>query len=228
MFSPIISKGPAEKALIGLGRVPPRAPPSRIPHHLVGPDRQQGGANLSPFSAGYRARTEPFCCRASLSEAGPQIRRAVVGWGKDEAEFRQLAKRLGLEGALVFTGYAPEGDLAGRYSLSDVYIGAGSGGVAGTGRRGGHAHRLAHSGGQPGALPELVQNGVNGYLFESMVEDLADKMPLMLALRDRWEDMGQSSLDQVRVHDMPAVLAQIEELYGKLASVLRRGLAGNR
>ena len=78
------------------------------------------------------------------------------------------------------------------------------------------------------ALPELVQNGVNGYLFESMVEDLADKMPLMLALRDRWEDLGQSSLDQVRVHDMPAVLAQIEELYGKLASALRRGLAGNR
>ena len=64
------------------------------------------------------------------------------------------------------------------------------------------------------ALPELVQNGVNGYLFESMVEDLADKMPLMLALRDRWEDMGQSSLDLVRDHDMPAVLAQIEEQYG--------------
>ena len=78
------------------------------------------------------------------------------------------------------------------------------------------------------ALPELVQNGVNGYLFESMVEDLADKMPLMLALRDRWEDMGQSSLDLVRVHDMPAVLAQIEEQYGELASAQRRSLAGNR
>ena len=78
------------------------------------------------------------------------------------------------------------------------------------------------------ALPELVQNGVNGYLFESMVEDLADKMPLMLALRDRWEDMGQSSLDLVRDHDMPAVLAQIEEQYGELASAQRRSLAGNR
>ena len=53
-------------------------------------------------------------------------------------------------------------------------------------------------------------------------------MPLMLALRDRWEDMGRSSLDLVRVHDMPAVLAQIEELYGELASARRRSLAGNR
>ena len=91
-----------------------------------------------------------FVAGQACLKQGRKFAVPVVGWGKDEAEFRQLATRLGLEGALVFTGYAPEGDLAGRYSLSDVYIGAGSGGVAGTGRRGGHAHRLAHSGGQPG------------------------------------------------------------------------------
>ena len=167
--------------------------------------------------------------RATAAAAAlAQLQTVVVGRGKDEAEFRQLAKRLGLEGALVFTGYVPEEDLASLYSLSDVYIGAGAAELQGLAVMEAMATGLPILAANLVALPELVHNGVNGYLFESMVEDLADKMLLMLALRDRWGDMGQSSLDLVRVHDMPEVLAQIEELYGELASGLRPSLAGNR
>ena len=58
------------------------------------------------------------------------------------------------------------------------------------------------------ALPELVEEGVNGYLFEATTEDLARKMLIMLEHRDRWTAMGENSMDRMRRHDMPSVLGR--------------------
>ena len=163
----------------------------------------------------------------AVAAASAQLQTVVVGRGKDEAEFRQLARRLGPEGAVVFTGYVPDEDLASLYNLADVYIGAGAAELQGLAVMEAMATGLPILAANLVALPELVQDDRNGYLFESTVEDLADKMLLMLARRERWEAMGERSLADVRRHEMPAVLAQMEALYGELASAQQRSLAGN-
>jgi glycosyltransferase involved in cell wall biosynthesis len=150
----------------------------------------------------------------------------IVGKGKDEREFRELARRLGLDGVAVFTGYVPEEDLPGLYNLSDVYIGAGAAELQGLAVMEAMATGMPILAANLVALPELVDEGVNGFLFEPTVQGLADKMHLMLEQRDRWQAMGRRGLASMQPHDMPEVLAQIEELYREMVMANRNGIAG--
>jgi hypothetical protein len=61
-------------------------------------------------------------------------------------------------------------------------------------------------------------------MFEPTVEDLSDKMLAMLEHRDRWDSMGRRGLADMQPHDMPAVLAQIEDLYREMVETKRRSL----
>ena len=153
----------------------------------------------------------------AAAAASARLQTVVAGRGKDETTLRKLAGRLGLESALIFTGYVPDDDLTGLYNLADVYIGAGAAELQGL------AVMEAMATGRPilaakvMALPELVEDGGNGFLFEPTVDDLAAKMLLALERRDQWEAMGRRSLAAIRRHDMPQTLARVEELYGQLA-----------
>ena len=65
------------------------------------------------------------------------------------------------------------------------------------------------------ALPHLVHDGENGYLFRpGDVDDLAQKLTAVLTLspEDRLR-MQQASLDGVKVHDMKRTLDTFEALY---------------
>jgi len=143
-----------------------------------------------------------------------RVQTVLVGKGRDEAQFRALARRLGLDdGTALFTGAVPEEDLAALYSMADVYIGAGSAELQGL------AVMEAMSAGLPVlaanavALPELVKDGENGLLFELTVQDLAEKMRQMLSWREAWREMGQKSLARIQPHDVQQVLTQFEALY---------------
>ena len=65
-----------------------------------------------------------------LLEAFAEIRRAAgddvtlvwVGSGPLRAELEALARRLGIEGAVVFTGYLPEADKVPMLNLADVFV----------------------------------------------------------------------------------------------------------
>ena len=151
--------------------------------------------------------------------ASAEVQTVLVGRGKDEAEFRELAKRLGLDGVLVFTGYVPDEDLPLLYNVGDVYIGAGAAELQGLAVMEAMASGLPILVANSFALPELLEEGVNGFLFEPTVEDLARKMLVMLDHRERWESMGEHGLASMQRHDMPVVLAQVEELYQRMIAV---------
>ena len=158
--------------------------------------------------------------------ASVEVQTVLVGRGKDEREFRELAKRLGLDGPLVFTGYVPDEDLPLLYNVGDVYIGAGAAELQGLAVMEAMASGLPILVANSFALPELLEEGVNGFLFEPTVEDLARKMLLVLDHRDRWESMGEHGLASMQRHDMPVVLAQVEELYRRMIAAQESKLAG--
>ena len=128
--------------------------------------------------------------------ASAEVQTVLVGRGKDEGEFRELAKRLGLEGTLVFTGYVPDEDLPLLYNVGDVYIGAGAAELQGLAVMEAMASGLPILVANSFALPELLEEGVNGFLFEPTVDDLARKMLVMLEHRGRWESMGRAWVGQ--------------------------------
>ena len=155
--------------------------------------------------------------RATVEAAATtEVQTLIVGKGKDQAEFWDLAKRLGAGGRVVFTGFVPDEDLGALYNLADVYVGPGSAELQGIAVMEAMATGMPILAANAVALPELVEDGVNGYLFEATPEDLARKMLLMLEHRDRWEVMGQDSMARMQKHDMPTVLEEVEEVYGEL------------
>jgi len=65
-----------------------------------------------------------------------------------------------------------------------------------------------------GALPELVADDDNGYLFKpGDIEDLARKIILILENPDLRQRMGQRSLEKVLQHELDRNLNKIEQVY---------------
>jgi glycosyltransferase involved in cell wall biosynthesis len=148
-----------------------------------------------------------------------------VGTGKDEAEFRGLARKLGLEGTVILTGFVPDGDLTHLYNAANVYIGAGIAELQGIAVMEAMATGLPVLAANAVALPELVENGENGFLFELDPEDLAARMLQMLASPRDWPRLGENSLTRIQPHDTPRVLAEVEELYREAVATARDRMA---
>jgi phosphatidylinositol alpha-1,6-mannosyltransferase len=58
----------------------------------------------------------------AVLEKVPQAVYVIVGRGPEEARLRQLARQLGVEERVVFTGYVPDGELVAYYDLCDVFV----------------------------------------------------------------------------------------------------------
>jgi glycosyltransferase involved in cell wall biosynthesis len=72
------------------------------------------------------------------------------------------------------------------------------------------------------ALPELVEHGVNGYLFNPQnAESLADNIRNFLNHPERWAAMGQASLLRARPHQLGHTIKRYVEWY---ESVLGRSM----
>lgn len=149
------------------------------------------------------------------------VQTVFVGTGRDAAEFKSLAHKLDLGDSAVFTGFVPDEDMPYLYSISDVYIGAGAAELQGIAVMEAMATGLPVLAANAVALPELVKDSENGYLFDLHPEDLADKMLKMLSQKESWQKMGEKSLAYIQVHDTPNVLSQLEDLYREVISAAR-------
>jgi 1,2-diacylglycerol 3-alpha-glucosyltransferase len=67
------------------------------------------------------------------------------------------------------------------------------------------------------ALPELVTDGLNGYLFNPGDEDDAARtMQILIDHPEDWASMSAASLEKVVPHDIEKVLDRYESLYSQL------------
>ena len=137
----------------------------------------------------------------------------LVGNGKYEKEFKRLAKALRLGNTVIFTGKITDEEVQQIYSLADVYIGAGTAELQGLSVMEGMATGLPVLAVNAVALPELVSNGVNGYLFEMEVKDLADKMLQILEDEEKLKEMSKKSLEIISKHDKIETIKQFEKVY---------------
>jgi glycosyltransferase involved in cell wall biosynthesis len=69
------------------------------------------------------------------------------------------------------------------------------------------------------ALPELVKNGENGYLFKpGDAGDLVGHMNVMADQPERWESMGLVSREIALTHSLDIVVQKFEMLYSQLVT----------
>jgi colanic acid/amylovoran biosynthesis glycosyltransferase len=180
------------------------------------------------FEYGLRAFA---ACRAR----GLLAELVLVGTGEREAELRRLAAELALgDDAVRFAGVLSPAQVASLMADSDLLL-APSVVAADGDRESGviavkeaSAAQLAVVGTQHGGIPEIIDDGVTGYLVpERDVDALRDRLAALLAdaaLRERMGAAGRSKME--REYDLRSRVAALEEHYDE--AVDRKRLEGRR
>jgi glycosyltransferase involved in cell wall biosynthesis len=157
---------------------------------------------------------------ACLDRADVQL--AIAGRGRHAGVLHALAQELNLDHRVVFTGFVPAEDLPGLLNSADIFA------MPSEAELQSIATLEALACGRPvlaanaRALPELVKNGINGYLFEpGNHHEAARRMSQLADERRRWAEMGAASLATARLHSVEGTVRRYEELY-RYALELRR------
>jgi 1,2-diacylglycerol 3-alpha-glucosyltransferase len=147
------------------------------------------------------------------------IQLAIAGRGAALSSLKKLAQDLNLGDRVQFTGYVPDEDLPGLLNSVDVFAMPSEAELLSI------ASLEALSCGRPilaanaQALPELVDQGFNGYLFNpGDVRDAARTIELILNQKNRWPEMQAASLDKVRTHSLDYTLKRYEQVYELMLS----------
>ncbi|WP_285313550.1 glycosyltransferase [Pseudarthrobacter sp. fls2-241-R2A-168] len=139
----------------------------------------------------------------------------IVGGGEVRSNLENLVQRLGLGDRVKFLGLASDEELRKAYIRADLFC------MPGTAELQSLVTLEAMSASTPVvladamALPHLVRDGENGYLFTpGDSDDLAKKITLILELpADQRAAMGQVSRQMVEPHSIQGTLQTFEDLY---------------
>ncbi|WP_255769645.1 glycosyltransferase [Pseudarthrobacter sulfonivorans] len=153
----------------------------------------------------------------AVSKTPPElnVHLEIVGGGEVRPALEAQAKRLGLEDRVKFLGLASDEDLRKAYIQADLFC------MPGTAELQSLVTLEAMSASTPVvladamALPHLVRDGENGYLFTpNDSDDLAKKITLILELpAEERAAMGQASRRMVEPHSIEGTLQTFEDLY---------------
>jgi 1,2-diacylglycerol 3-alpha-glucosyltransferase len=153
----------------------------------------------------------------AVSKTPPEleVHLEIVGGGEVRPALEELVHRLGLENRVKFLGLASDEDLRKAYIQADLFC------MPGTAELQSLVTLEAMSASTPVvladamALPHLVRDGENGYLFTpNDSDDLAKKITMVLELpADQRAAMGQASRQMVEPHSIEGTLQTFEDLY---------------
>lgn len=138
----------------------------------------------------------------------------IAGKGIARASLERLSAHLGLEGKVIFTGFVEEKDLPALYQLSHCFAIASTAELLSLATLQAMACALPVIAVNAGALPELVKEDVNGYLFEK-----GDTITMSVAICQVFGDnnlrtrMGRKSHEMSTGHDIRRSVRVFESLY---------------
>ncbi len=211
-------------------RVPVRAVSCGVNIHRFHPDPTLDRAavrrryGLSPEKALFlyvgrvdREKRVDVIVRAMSLLNRDDVEFGIGGRGLHLKELRDLVRDLGLEDKVKFLGYVPADDLPAVLNSADVFV------MPSEAELQSIATLEAMATGRPvllanaRALPELVEPGVNGYLFRSGdPEDAARYMNRLVEENDRWPEMGAASRRIAEGHSLERMWETYEGIYAEL------------
>ncbi|MFN3980434.1 MAG: glycosyltransferase [Caldilinea sp.] len=142
------------------------------------------------------------------------IQFAIAGKGMYRDILMEQVNSRGLSHVVAFPGYVPGEDLPLLMNSIDAFI------MPSAQELQSIATLEAMSCAKPvlaanaRALPELVEHGVNGYLFKPFnAASIAGTVQLFLSKRQRWAEMGLAGLDKARPHHLSNTVQRYVEWY---------------
>jgi glycosyltransferase involved in cell wall biosynthesis len=139
----------------------------------------------------------------------------IVGGGDQETRLKQLAAHLGVTDRVTFTGYVDEAYLRNALTRASVFAMPSIAELQSISTMEAMASGLPIVAADAMALPHLVHDGENGFLFEpGNVAQLADRLTKVLSMpHDEILKLKQESLTIVAAHDIQRTLDTFESLY---------------
>ncbi|WGW13383.1 glycosyltransferase [Saxibacter everestensis] len=160
----------------------------------------------------------------ALTDPALNVRAEIVGSGEQLENLENLARSLGVANRVSFLGKISDEELAKAYARCTLFC------LPGTAELQSIATLEAMATGKPVvladavALPHLVREGYNGYLFTPGVTvELAEQISKIAALdADALAAMGEASATMVAKHDIGNTLKSFEEIYRSIPAGHRR------
>jgi len=139
----------------------------------------------------------------------------IVGGGDQRKQLEALAHQLGLQDRVTFHGRTTDAELRALLSRASLFVIASIAELQSIATMEAMASVLPIVAADAVALPHLVHDGENGYLFEpGNVNELAARLTdVLTADPAEYERMQRASLDGVIVHDINRTLDTFEALY---------------
>ena len=151
----------------------------------------------------------------ALLDPALDARLELVGGGDQENQLRALAKSLGVGDRVKITGYVPEEYLRGALTRATVFAMPSIAELQSIATMEAMASGLPIVAADAMALPHLVHDGENGFLFEpGDVNDLAARLTDVLTMSQHELDkLKRESLEIVQAHDINKTLTTFEAIY---------------
>jgi glycosyltransferase involved in cell wall biosynthesis len=139
----------------------------------------------------------------------------IVGGGDQKRNLEHLASELGIADRVTFTGYVTDEELREAYHRASVLAMPSIAELQSIVTMEAMASALPVVAANAMALPHLVHDGENGYLFApGSAEDLAAKLRLVLeAPPTEYRRMKEESLRLIAAHDIQRTITTFENLY---------------
>ncbi|UOE44950.1 glycosyltransferase [Agromyces larvae] len=139
----------------------------------------------------------------------------IVGGGDQLRNLQHLAHELGLADRVTFTGYVTDEELRDAYHRASVLAMPSIAELQSIVTMEAMASALPIVAADAMALPHLVHDGENGYLFEpSDPDDLAAKLRTVLeASPEQYRALKEGSIRLIAAHDINRTLSTFESLY---------------
>jgi glycosyltransferase involved in cell wall biosynthesis len=139
----------------------------------------------------------------------------IVGGGDQEHRLKALASTLGVTSRVTFTGYVDEAYLRHALTRATVFAMPSIAELQSISTMEAMASGLPIVAANAMALPHLVHDGENGFLFEpGNVDDLAEKLTTVLTMPEKQLlKFKKESLKIVESHDIQRTLNTFESIY---------------
>ena len=143
----------------------------------------------------------------------------IAGIGAEERRLKRLMLALGLKEHVTFKGFVPDDTLPGLYATADCFIIAGTAELQSIVTMEAMASGLPVIGARAIALPELVQPGINGCLFDPGDEaGVADCIATVFSNDSLRKEFSNGSLMIIERHDIEQTVIRFETIYRDLAT----------
>lgn len=141
----------------------------------------------------------------------------IAGKGKELESLQEQAEELGIMPHVTFTGFVSDDELKILYNAADIFVMPGIAELQSLVTMEAMATGLPIIGANAVALPHLIKNDENGYLFKpGNPRDLSKKIEKLLSDSKLREKMGKKSLELIQAHDMNKVMDRIQRVYRDL------------